>query len=573
MSSNELGNQMLSNPSAGEQRQRMQFARQCFHSVESFLDARDRRSTGHPAVVEAVRDVDSALDDYFEHAPVLPVLVQRDGLYDFQSEQLLWDTSAALAVAETLRAHGIGLLGLGPGVTLTELHRFLGLIARCADDALPFDPALDQEFDHVRLDWLDPSAVQLAGVGADLPPSDPTSVTRATHRLFEREFAERFEGTDRDDDSLLAFLDRPLARTPPSDTSEAPPLPDEAGRPETGDDREPIQVRRAATLRSLLEDRPGESTRTQIAETAAAGLVQLMDNNRFDDARRCLQILRNGDTDIAARLREQVESKLDPHRYRRLAELLAIADPDTRKPLLQFAHLLHSTALTRLFASTIKWDLPESAVDDLIRYLERRSEQEFRQLVDILDKLTTERARRLIDAAADGLPETRSFLQAILDVEIAPTLKSRVLELMQGRWQDRDRVLDAVSPLIGTPDASLRGQAIATIAEIAPEAIEEVLQPYIGESLARRSEQDLDNIVRAYAEYGGSRALRELEDLIRVKRFANEQRRNLAVQLVEVLADLDSDELREMFGRIADDWLVASSVRKACKSARTPEPS
>ena len=573
MASGELGQQAVADWSDADPHQRMLFSRQCFHSVETFLETRAERPEGHPAIADVLADVDEALEAYFEHARSLPIRVRRDGLYDFQSERMLWDTAVASDVADSLRDHGIGLLGLRAGLSTEELHRLLALFDRCATGHVPFDPALDLVFDHVTLEWLDQSSVQLAGVGAGLPERDPTSVTRATHRLFEREFADRFEGDSHEGPTLLGFFNDRLAgaaHSPPDlpdDVDDGSARRDPMTRP--ADDVASVHVRRAEVFRAVLDDAEDASTRRRIADNVAAGLVRLLDNNRFDEAQACLTTLGDAGGGFADQLRSHLDSELDAHRQRRLAELLSIGESETRKAMLEFAHLLRSTTLTQLFASTAEWDLPESASGDLVHFLERRSEDEFRPMVDIIDKMTTERAGRLIDAAASGLPATRSFLQESLRLEIAPALKRRALDALDGSWGDRDRMLDYVRPLVGTPDAGLRGRAIDTIADGAPEVLEEILDPYVSESLSRRDDEDLAKIVRAYAEYGSARALRKLEDLIHIKRFSGDERCRLAVQIVEALADLDSEELRSMFGQVADDWLVPSPVRKACKAART----
>ncbi|MFB6373282.1 MAG: hypothetical protein ABEN55_09255 [Bradymonadaceae bacterium] len=568
MSSDRLGH-TFGDASDRDARQRMQFARQCFHSIQSFVEARAQSASGLPHVTAALRDVASALDGYFEHAATLPLLLEADGVADFRTEQLLWESETAREIAERLRSRGVGYLELSSGVEADELHRLLDVLARTADETLTLDPVTDLSFDHIRIEWIDQSSVELTGVGGDIPTDEPTSVTRATHRLFEREFAERFDVDGAEGPSLYQFLvgDLETPVSPPTDTN-PPPLPNEASTR-----TESVQVQRARTFRDLLTDHTDETTRARIAENSAAAVARLIDDSRFDEARQCVTILCDAGVEFAAQLRAGIEDQLDAPRCRRLAELLVVAEPATRQHLLEFAHRLRSSLVTRLFASTLKWDLSEPVARDVIQYLERRSAHEFRQFVDVIDTMTTERAGRLIDAGADGLPQTRPFLQTILGLEIAPPLKIKALDALQNSWEDRDQVLDIVSPLVGTPNASLRGRAIETIAEMAPEAIEELLDPYVGESLARRDPADLDNIVHAYAEYGGSEALRRLEELIRVKRFADEERRQLAVQLVEVLAEVDSVDLRTLFGRIADDWLVASDVRDACKSARNPSPS
>lgn len=581
MPSGELDLQQEGASLAPDDEERVRFALQCFQSTESFLEFREFKPIGHPDIANTVRETHEAFESYFNLADALRVQVDPEAFSHFPSTRPVWETARAMKAAEQFRDAGIDFVIFESGLAPGELHRFLDLLDRC--DAFTdqgIDPAVDLDFTHIVLDWIDPSAARLSGVETTYPEPDSKEETLATQRLFEREFENRFEASKGRSSTLLEFFSQrspaldhmardgsdPKNRLAQLDAEDRKHI--ESLR-ETAETPGAIERRQVDMLASILARRPKSDVARAIVDRIRGTIRRLVDNDNFDAARICTKLVRSWtkkvDEELDPSPSEALQQVLDEARLQRLAELVSTADKETRKELLKFLHVIRSVEATKAMASLSEWDLPAAAHRDVFRYLENRTQEEFRHFTDVIGTLTTKRAQRLIDAAAEGLPTTKQFLQEVLRRDVVARIKSEALRQLAGLWDDPDEVSTYVTPLVGSTDVTLRGLAIETISQSAPDQIGDTLGPFVNETLGERSLEDLENIVSAYAEHGGSEALVKLEELVRVKGFVSDERRDLGTNVIRALVDVEASDVDLLLERVADEWLVPKAIRRAAK--------
>lgn len=537
-----------------EEERRLKNVRGCFRSFERFLESRRSQPTADPSLRN---NLDEAVERLGAQSAQISVGLSESGFHEFETGGAVWTTETAAAAARSAITTDIRFLNLRPDVERSELHRFLDLLGRLAEGTADPDPIVDLEFEAVQFERVDRSGAVLGGISTSTERTEPDDEARATQKLFNRSFDTTLPVTDGRpaEESLLEHL----SDGDPFDVSVDPGAQLDALHALRCDLVEPEQteVRRTAAISSALVDALDASTRNRLLETVRRSLVSLLERGHIRGAQRVLEEIDPW--------RDELPPLIEEPTLRRLLEAVTLGENERRNRALEFFDVWSDEETVARLAELFERRLPDAVEADLVDFFAARFDREAERLPELVDRVTTERALELVEAAASNLPEARRPLLELLDRDVSDDLKSRALQALSGHFAGLEQIEEYVVPLVGSPHSKLRNAAIQSLVEIAPDQVGDALAPFINETLADRSNEDLVQIVRPYARCADAEAVEKLGELIRVRRLGSDEEIRLGVRIVDALEGVDVSNIERMLEEIGGEWMVAGDVREACK--------
>ncbi len=588
-----------------DKREQLRLARRCFDAIERLVDSSSGYPPGHPVVEEALDNVEDAFYSFFNMNDRLALRIDAHEAYLMGTDQVIWETSRPDDYCFALNRDGVYILYFMAGIHRRELRHLVSVLeqivagtnlddddrddAAAASDHRP-DAAsalIDANFDYIGFEALDASLAWLAGLDVELGQRDSPEEKKAVRQLYDRVF-DAYPDLEGDDDGGGETLDAKLDLD--VDTHA-----ERQRRIESGSDhllslKPAHQDRLNAVKQHLLrgdelEERYGEALASILASSQASStlrerafdrvanlLTRLIEGDQPWESISLLKTLHrwrgNFDSEVTDRLRTIVEDRMTGPRLDSLVERIASEDPDVRQSIL---HLFDALALDEASASLVEllaFEIEDEVQQDIFQYLDRRAGKAGLNVIgEHLESLTDTIIDRIIEIAIDNMPSTRLFLLDVLRLQVDPDVKIRVLEALQGHWEEPREIRTYVVPLLNHLNSELRTLAIESIDEGAPQHARRVLEPHIDRELSEIPRDELETLVTTFAQHGGQKAAEALESNIRIRKrgFVNQERKETAEAIARALLQAPTPPIIDMLDSVADDWLVPSDIRDACE--------
>jgi hypothetical protein len=591
-----------------DKREELRLARRCFDAIERLVSSSSGYPPGHPVVEEALDNVQDAFYSFFNMNDRLAIRIASHEAYLLGTDQIIWETSRPDDYCMALDRDGVYLLYFMAGIHRRELRQFVSVLEQLVshtrvdnegeeetDEATEDDESgridaasalVDANFDYIDFEALDASLAWLGGLDVEVGGRDTAREERAIRKLYDRVFDAYPElgedGSERTGDTLDAKLDLDV------DTHA-----ETQRRIESGSDHllnlKPAHQQHLDDLKhhllrgEQLEERYGEGLASILASERASSTLQerafdrvanilsrLLESDQPWESLSFLKTLHRWrddfDDEVTTRLRTIVEDRMAGERLDQLVERIASEERDVRQSILHLFHALDLEEASGQLVGLLEFELEEDVQSDIFEYLDRRARKSGLNFIgDRLESLPDTIIDRIVEIGIEHVPNTRVFLLDILRLQVDPDVKMRVLEALQGQWDDPREIRTYVIPLLNHLNSDLRLLAIESIAEGAPQHVRRVLGSKLDQDLTDLPEEELETLVTTFARHGGGKAAEKLESLIRQHKFASQEQKETAETIARALLQAPTSPVVEMLQSVADDWKVSGNVREACR--------
>jgi hypothetical protein len=329
-----------------------------------------------------------------------------------------------------------------------------------------------------------------------------------------------------------------------------------------------LEHREGEILAAILGAHPKPRLRQLSVEQIGEVMGGLLETDQPWEALEFLKLIhqwRDKFDDVTSEeLKQVVQECFTTRRIQRMLKLVASDDTRARRAILQMFNALHLKDAARELAMMVGWDLDEEVMEDVIRFLRERSRYGLGFVRDAIFELPSDKIRPLLDIARAHLPRSRPiFLQLLKNSE--PELKAMAVQALAGHIEP-DEARRYLSPLLRASSDDVRLAAIRGLADAAPDEIPRAFGPLFNEKLRNKPEEEVRELASLYVRHGGPSAIAKLKSLIQVKgMLVTEAQRDLAINLVKVIARNANPQIIELLEETGKDWRVNGKVRSACK--------
>ncbi len=567
-----------------ELREELRLARNCFAQIERLTQLMSGYPPGHPMVEEGVERLNEAFYAFFELTDRLTVQVHPHWMDLYGTGEAVWETAEPKDYCFNLSRDGVYLLHILAGVTEAELQVFVEVLNELVDQqSLERDAVtmlFDAEFRYISWDAIDESLAALAGLDSDLKNRD----TREEQEMIEELFDEAFDDRDVSADDGGMFNEEEFEVRLQSRREQQLKL--EVGsrhflRLSEASRQRLKELKKGFTEHAELEHRQGEmlsavlgaKPRSRLRKDAVAQIGQVMgqllETEEPWEALAFLKLIHRWrdkfQPQVAGELKQVVRRAFSEERIRKMAKKVAKQDKKGRRAILQMFDALGLQQANAPVAELLAWELDDGARSDVLAFIRKQANRDLGFLEEAIDGVPEDRLEALIDIACAAMPRTRPILIKQLSRALDPMLKVKVLGALDGTWEDSTDIRDYLVPLVRSGHTELRLTAARSLGRAAPQHVVRVMGPMLTPSLAKRPEQEVQELIHIFVTRGGPKAMEKLEELVRRKGLVSDEEKELAVTVVQAMIKTPTDEVMELLETVAGDWLVAGRIRSVCQ--------
>lgn len=567
-----------------ELKEELRLARRCFTQIERLTTLMASYPPGHPTVESAVEALKEAFYEFFEVTDRLTVQVHPHWMDLYGAGQAVWETEEPKDYCFALSRDGVYLVHILAGVDGEELQRFVEVLNRLVTPQNLNDDAVTMLFEggfrYISWDAIDESLAALAGIDSDMRNRDTKEEQEMIDDLFEdafdRELQEEVDDGDAFENDFEVRLEKRAGRQIKIEVGsrEFLQLSDEAREhllelKQGFTAHQELEHRQGEVLSALLGARPKRKLRrgavTQIGNVMGA----LLETDEPWEALSFLKLIHHWrdkfHADVAGELKEVVRDCFTTQRIQMMARQCGKADKDARRAILQMFNALQLNEASPSLAEQLGWELSEEAREDILRYLRLRAKGDMSFIEEVIPRLPGDRVGALLELLIEGLPRSRSILVNVLKMDVEPPVKVKVLRALRGTWEDATEIRDRLLPLVKASHSRLRVTAVESLAEAAPHHVYRVLEPMFTPQLAKRPDDEVQELIRIFVEAGGEKAIAKLKELVQRRGITGEEDQELAITVVKSLIKAPTQDVIDLLDSVAGDWLVAGRIRSTCK--------
>lgn len=567
-----------------EQKEEVRLARRCFAQVERLTTLMAAYPAGHPTVEGAVGALHEVFYQFFEVTDRLTVQVHPHWMNLYGSGQVVWETNDPKDYCFALNRDGIYLIHILAGVDGEELQRFVEILNALVNPSnLDVDAVtrlFEGSFRYVSWDAIDESLAALAGVDSDMRNRDTREEQEMIDDLFEdafdKQLQEKVDVGDAFETDFEVRLGKQAGRQMKLEVGsrEFLELSEEAQEHlkelKLGfTAHNELEHRQGEVLSALLGARPKRKLRQGAVRQIGNVMGTLLETSEPWEALSFLKLIHHWrdkfHADVAGELKEVVRECFTEQRIQELSRQCAKAERGPRRAILQMFHALHLQEASTELAEQLGWDISDESRDDIVRYLRQQARGDKSFIEGVIARLPGDRVSPLVELLIEGMPRSRGSLVNVLALEVEPTVKVQALRALRGTWEDATEIRDRLLPLVKASHSPLRRTAAESLAEAAPHHVYRVLEPMFTSELAKRPEDEVQELVRIFVDAAGEKAIAKLKELVQRRGIASEDEQELAITVVKALIKAPTREVIELLEGVAGDWLVAGRIRSTCK--------
>lgn len=568
-----------------ELRDKLRKTKKCFAQIERVTQLMTGYPPGHPMVEDGLENLEGAFTALFEDCERLTVQIYPHWMDLYEANETVWETQEPKDYCFALNRDGIYLLHFLDGIDGDELQRFVEVLNALIDEQKIDQDAVSLLFDagfrSIHWEAIDESLAQLAGLESNLSGEESQEDQEAVDELFENAFDEQDLEIDTDDQEAVEgdFEIKIQNRSQRQMKLEVGSrnfleLSEEAQEHLTKlksgfQDHNELEHRQGEVLSAVLGAKPRRKLRKGAIGQIGEVMGELLETTEPWEALAFLKLIHQWrdkfHPDVAGELKDIVKECFTERRVQILVKQLAESDKSGRRAILQMFDALGLSEASQGLAELLARDLDEEARQDIVRYVRKQSRRDLSFVEAALPKVPGDKAGPLIEILVKSMPKSRPILVELLKTASDPGLKIEVLDALRGSWEDTTEVRDYLVPLIHDDSEKVRIAAAHHLGEAAPQHVYRVLEPLFTPKLARRSEEEVGELVSIFVKKGRQKAVDRLEELVKRRGVVSEEQIELAVTVVRALIKAPNRAIIDLLESVAGDWLVAGRIRSTCK--------
>ncbi len=569
-----------------EQLKELKQARRCFTTLEKMTSMMMSYPPGHPIVEESAQRANDTLAEFFELTDRLSVLVDAHSMKYLGTKEVVWRTEDPKDYCWMLSRDGVYLIHILAGIQNHELRRFVEILNELVDERDMTQDAVtimfEANFKYISYDALDESLAALAGIETDIRNRDTKEEQELIEELFEEVFDKEKqkeldqENPDKRAEDFRVRMQRRAERQRRLTVGSRQFLllseeqQNHLNALKKGfTEHAQLEHREGEILAAILGARPKEQLRAQAITQIGEVMGSLLETMQPWEALSFLKIIHvwreKFDEATTISLKDAVAGSFDSRRIQTLIKMIAIAEPDVRRAILQMFNALHLDSASEELVRLLGWDVKPEVREDVVRFLRERSRYGLGFLKEAIFEIPTEHARPLLDIVIRWMPKSRKILLQMVKRDVEPELKTMAIRALSGTWTAEEAKF-ILSPLLKASNDQIRIAALRGFADAAPDQVAGTLAPLFTPELAQRPAEETREIASLFIRYGGDRAIEKLRELIHVRGpLVGEAERELAATMAKMAARAPSPEVIDLLKTVSKDFLVPGKVRNTCK--------
>ncbi len=570
------------------------------HDLKTLFNMFDRLVTmlrvyprGHPILDEIAGQIETRFKTAFEdHGDIFEVLVDATALSTAEETEFFSRELSDKQQYIWYEAYADGLLALTfrQGLMAAEILDFLGVIDRSAQGVIDSDDdtiTLLWELELPHLDYHavegfadgaavetfegmnEPDAVNLVASGIEDPKGEEA---RRLIQMFENlnlqhvDIFTRMQLRAGEQLSAPEIRDEDLAYAFVVDQSVIDKLSHEWHE---GVD---LEYRLIEALLSIVRGAPASEAAERASEMIVSITHQLLDRAMYAQATRILELLHDRralftDSDFDP-LGDLIEELSDPLRLEALIYTLQ-KKPGERGALINLLLLLGpdrvQTQVLRLLADDSKNIVAASQlVDVVVQATTPENEHQILNPEFVKNPIYLRRLlRELGNRDAESFSPTPRLIRAALGVEDIETIAA-ALKIEHPVWSDERIAEKYLMPLAMRQEEEIRKYAMERLSEFHPRTFENVIRDSI---LARdsqgRSFGEVRFLMRMYLEANEAEAVSHLREMLEVKGWLSESKRDFAKMAAAVLIEHGDEQALQAVREAAESVWVNHDLKRS----------
>jgi hypothetical protein len=573
-----------------ELKEEVRLARRFFTQLERLGTLISGYPPGHPVVENAASNTREALYEYFELNDRLTIQVDPHSMKLSGTEEKVWETEPPKDYCFAVSRDGIFLIHILAGADNTELRHFIEILNELVDQRdMSTDAAsllFEANFRYIAYEAIDESLAALAGLDMDARDRDTEEEREKIEELFNNAFnnedknspvsamqagegksmAENFEirlEVRQERQHKLEVGSRQFLELPEDAQKYLWDL--RRGFIEHNE----LEHREGEILSAILGAQPKPKLRRESVKQIGEVMGSLLETDQPWEALSFLKLIhawRDKFADeVSGELKNIVRDCFTIRRVNSLLRQISEAEKGPRRAILQMFDALSLDKASRGLVQLLDWDLDEEARNDIVSYLRKRSKYGLEFIEESIEDASGDAVEPLLEILETKMPRSRPIMMDLLEMELEPHIKARVLRALQGTWNDPREIRDKLVPLLDASDSDIQLEAIRAFSVAAPQHVDRVMGPNLQSYFAGRSTDEVREIANLFVEHGGQDAVQRLDGLIRKKGMVSGDEQETAIEVVRSLVNTPSDAVIELLEDIGGDWLVPKKIRKNCK--------
>lgn len=571
---------------SAESKEETRLARRFFSQLDRMSTLLSSYPDGHPVVMQSLSNAYEALYQFFELNDRLTVQVDPHSMLLPGSEQVVWETEDPRDFCFMLSRDGVFLVHFLAGVTRAELRRFIAILNQLLH---PVDLSIDAvtlmfegHFSYIAYEALDESLAALAGIDADIRDRDTADERDMIEQMFNDAFEEaenmqvEQKASNSMDEHFQLRMQMRHERHKKLDvgsrefltlTDAAQAHLRELKRGFT--EHRELEHREGEILSALLGARPKPQLQRECITQIGDVMGELVETDEPWEALNFLKIIHTWRDRFAPEVSEDLISVVrdcfTQARLNGLLKLVAAGDKPQRRAVLKMFDALRLDKATLSIATVLGWELEARTRADIMAYIRKQIGLNPDIFREVLFNAPEEQIDSLLEIALAKMPKTRKMLVEYLRTPRTPATQLRILEGLQGTWEDAAEIREILVPLLDAAEPALQLEAVRSFCEAAPQHVPRVLGPLVDTRLQKRPEDEVREIVGLFAAHGGLEAAKHLKSLIRRRGVVGAGDQELAVTIARALVRTRQPHVIELLEDVAGDWLVPKRIRSTCQ--------
>ncbi len=568
-----------------ELKEELRLARRFFSQIERMSTLLTGYPAGHPVVEQAISKTYESLYEYFELNDRLTLQIDPHAMIMSGTEEAVWETDEPKDYCFALSRDGVFLIHLLAGLDKAELRRFVDILNILVDPSDMSTDAVTLLFEanlsYIAYEAIDESLAALAGIDADIRDRD----TAEEREMIEEMFNDAFENIEEQqakaqsttmDQQFQIKLEVRAQRQQKlevgsrqflqlSDQAQEHLLDLKRGFTEHRE----LEHREGEMLSALLGAKPKPGLRRECVHQIGEVMGALVEGDEPWEALSFLKLIHawrdRFAPEVTGELKAIVKDCFTQQRMANLVKQVATGDKRQRRAILQMFNALHLEKASMNLVTVLGWNLTADAREDIMAYIRKQAGFSLEFLRDAIDELPADQVESVLEILIDKMPQSRSILVDLLDEDHEPPIKTRILEALQGTWEDPRQIRDTLVPYLESSNTDLQMEAIRNFTAAAPQHVPRVLGPMIDSRLKKRPEEEVREIVGLFVKHGREKAVDHLDSLIRRRGMVGMNEQELAVVIIRALVNSRQPQVIELLESISKDWLVPKRIRNNCK--------
>ncbi|MGM0556752.1 MAG: hypothetical protein ACQEVA_10280 [Myxococcota bacterium] len=575
-----------------ELKEEVRLARRFFTQLERLGTLISGYPPGHPVVENAASNTREALYEYFELNDRLTLQVEAHSMKLSGTEEKVWETEPPKDYCFAMSRDGIYLVHILAGTDNTELRRFIEILNELVDQRdMSTDAAsllFEANFRYIAYEAIDESLAALAGLDMDARNRDTEEERDKIEELFNNAFneddndspagsmkqqaadgnnmAENFEirlEVRQDRQKRLEVGSRQFLDLPEESQKHLWEL--RKGFIEHNE----LEHREGEILSAILGAQPKPKLRRESVNQIGEVMGSLLETDEPWEALSFLKLIhawRDKFADeVSGELKNIVRDCFTIQRVNSLLRQISEADKGPRRAILQMFDALSLEKASRGLVQLLDWDLDEEARNDIVSYLRKRSKYGLDFIEESIEDVSGDAVEPLLEILEAKMPRSRSIMMDLLEKDLEPPVKARILGALRGTWDDPREIRDTLVPMLDSSNRDIQLEAIRAFSVAAPQHVDRVMGPNLQAYFAGRPTEEVREIANLFVEHGGKDAVQRLDGLIRKKGMVSGDEQETAIEVVRSLVNTPSRPVIELLEDIGGDWLVPKKIRNNCK--------